>query len=207
MGAWTDWIRERTGTVLLVLPGVAAGMWWWNGRPVSQPPGVLAPADPMQAPPDRSEPWRFRDHTLTPLARFEIRARVLGAERYRFDRAAQLSPVDLALGWGPMSDTRVLDALTIRQGERWYFWHAAQLPVPPAEIASHSANMHMIPATEWVAHRLNRARPGQIVHLEGQLVRADGPDNWHWVSSLSRTDTGDGSCEVVWVERAEVSNR
>jgi hypothetical protein len=48
---------------------------------------------------------------------------------------------------------------------------------------------------------------GQIVHLEGDLVRADGKDGWHWVSSLSRTDTGDGSCEVVWVEHAEVSDR
>lgn len=204
---WTDWIRERTGAVLLVLPGVAAGMWWWNGRPVAHPPGVLAPADPVQVPPDRADPWQFRNHTLTPLARFEIRARVLGAERYRFDRAAQLSPVDLALGWGPMSDSRVLDAVSIRQSDRWYYWHADQLPIPPGEISSHSANMHMIPATEWVAHRLTRAKPGQIVHLEGQLVRADGPDHWHWVSSLSRTDTGDGSCEVVWVERAELSDR
>ena len=35
-------------------------------------------------------------------------ARVLGTERYRFDRASELSLVDLALGWGPMSDTRAL---------------------------------------------------------------------------------------------------
>lgn len=205
MGA--DWIRERTGLVLLALLGVAAGMWWWNGRPVAHPPGVLAPDEPVQAPPDRTEPWPFRDHTLTPLARFEIRARVLGAERYRFDRAARLSPVDLVLGWGPMSDSRVLDAVSIRQGNRWYFWTAERLPIPSAEISSHSANMHMIPATEWVSRRLTRVKPGQMVHLEGQLVRADSPDGWHWVSSLSRTDTGDGSCEVVWVERAEISDQ
>ena len=206
MGAWSEWIHERMGLALVVLPGLAAGLWWWNGRPLSQPPGVLAPAEPVQVP-DPGESWTFRDHRMTALATFEIRARILGAERYRFDRAAQLSPVDLALGWGPMSDSQVLDAISIRQGDRWYFWSAARLPLMPAEISSHSANMHMIPATEWVAHRLTRAKPGQLVHLEGKLVRADGPDGWHWVSSLSRTDTGDGSCEVVWVERAEVSDR
>lgn len=204
---WADWIRERTGLVLLVLPAVAAGMWWWNGRPVAHPPGMLAPTEPVQAPTDRTDPWIFREHTLTPLARFEIRARVLGTERYRFDRAARLSPVDLALGWGPMSDSRVLDAVSIRQGNRWYFWNAERLPISPGEISSHSANMHMIPATEWVTRRLTRVKPGQMVHLEGQLVRADSADGWHWVSSLSRTDTGDGSCEVVWVERAEVSDQ
>ena len=57
----------------------------------------------------------------------------------------------------------------------------------------------MIPANEAVAKRLLAVRTGQIIHLRGRLVRVDGKDGWHWVSSLSRTDTGDGSCEVVWV--------
>jgi hypothetical protein len=58
-----------------------------------------------------------------------------------------------------------------------------------------------------VARRLKAARAGQLVHLKGMLVRADGKDGWHWVSSLSRTDTGDGSCEVIWVESAQVADR
>jgi hypothetical protein len=207
MDDWKDWLRERMGVLVLVALALAAGVWWWQGRPVTHPPGVLAPADPVQTAPDPTEPWTFRDHRITPLARFEIRARILSTERYRFDRAAELSPVDFALGWGPMSDSRVLDAVTISQDGRWYHWSAARLPIPPAEISSHSANMHMIPATRAVAHRLLEARVGEIVHLEGNLVRADGKDGWHWVSSLSRTDTGDGSCEVVWVEHAEVSDR
>jgi hypothetical protein len=51
--------------------------------------------------------------TLTSLASFDIRARVLARERYRFDRAADLSPIDLALGWGRMSESAVLDQLKI----------------------------------------------------------------------------------------------
>ena len=43
--------------------------------------------------------------------------------------------------------------------------------------------------------------------LRGQLVRADGQDGWHWISSLTRTDTGDGSCEVVWVETVGIADR
>jgi hypothetical protein len=131
---------------------------------------------------------------------------VLGVERYRFDRAAQLSPVDFALGWGPMSDSRVLDAITIQQRDRWYFWSASQLPVAEGEITTHSGNMHMIPANAAVERRLLSVRAGQLVELRGQLVRADGPDGWHWVSSLSRADTGDGSCEVVWVEWARATD-
>jgi hypothetical protein len=173
---------------------------WWQGRPVSQPPGILAPLDPFQTVPEPQAAWTYREHRITPLARFELRARVLGTERYRFDRAAQLSPVDFALGWGPMSDSRVLQAFTIRQQDRWYFWSSGAMPIPADQVISHSANMHLIPATEAVRRQLLAVRTGEVVELRGALVQADGMDGWHWVSSLTRTDTGDGSCEVVWVE-------
>lgn len=189
-------------TVVLI-----AGLWWWEGRAVSQPAGVLAPEEPIQESPESTAAWTFKNHTLTPLAAFDIHARILGKERYRFDRAAELSPVDLALGWGPMSDSRVLGAFTIDQRDRWYFWRSERLPIPETQVVSHSANMHMVPADVGVARRLTAARVGQLVHLKGQLIRADGKDGWHWVSSLSRTDTGDGSCEVIWVESVQVADR
>lgn len=195
-----DWIRERKGLLALGLLGALAGLWWGQGRPVPQPPGLLAPADPTQLAPDRAATWTYKQHTFTPLAQFELRARVLSTERYRFDRASELSPVDFALGWGPMSDSRVLKSFSIQQRNRWYFWSSPDLPLPEGEVIAHSANMHMIPADDAIARRLLAVQPGQIVALRGKLVRADGKDGWHWVSSLTRTDTGDGSCEVVWVE-------
>ncbi len=202
-----DWIRERwpwlAGAALVAgLAGMA-----WNDRAIAQPPGVLAPAEPVQGPPSSSEPWPFRGHRIVPLARFELTARVLGVERYRFDRAAELSPVDLALGWGPLSDSRVLAALSISQRDRWYFWSAGDLPVSAPDIIGHSANMHMIPASPGVARALKGVRVGQLVTLQGQLVRAEGADGWRWVSSLTRTDTGDGSCEVIWVESVRTADR
>jgi hypothetical protein len=200
MTDWLDWLRERRGTLVVLVFAGLAGLWWWEGRPVTQPAGILAPLDPAQTAPESTAPWVFRTHKITPLARFELRARVLSTERYRFDRAADLSPVDFALGWGPMSDTRILEAFTIQQRDRWYFWSSGKMPIPAGEVISHSANMHMIPADPLVEKRLLAVKTGQLLELRGQLVRADGLDGWHWVSSLTRTDTGDGSCEVVWVE-------
>jgi hypothetical protein len=49
-----------------------------------------------------------------------------------------------------MSDSAVLDEVTIRQSDRFYFWSVSEFPIPEAEITSHSANMHFIPATELV---------------------------------------------------------
>ncbi len=207
MDDWLEWAQERRLMLGLVAVVGFAGFMYWGGRPVVQRPGILAPEEPLQTESATRESWSHRGHKLTSLAQFQLRARVLGTERYRFDRAAELSPVDLALGWGPMSDSRVLAAFTIRQQDRFYYWSAATLPIPADEVISHSANMHLIPATDAVAKCLLGARVGQLVELRGQLIRAEGKDGFRWVSSLTRMDSGDGACEVIWVEEARVADR
>lgn len=202
-----DWARERWGLLVMAGLAVSLGLWWWQGRPLSHSAGVLAPEDPIQTEPDSPASWEVKQHLITPLARFHIRARVLSAERYRFDRPSELSPVDLALGWGPMSDSRVLESFSIQQRDRWYFWSASHMPISATDVITHSANMHMIPSNRLVRGRLLDIRAGQIVELQGKLVRVDGKDGWHWISSLSRADTGDGSCEVIWVDSVNVADR
>lgn len=189
--------------LLLVLVGLA---WWWL-RPdeIARPDGVLAPDDPVQEDLRDGPHFALGAYDLHALARFELQARVLSAERYRSDREAELSPVDLALGWGPMSSNQLVHALSISQGARFYryTWSSSTaLPVKPGDISLHSANMHMIPLDSVTRETLLAARRGNLVHLSGWLVEVRARDGWHWRSSLSRGDTGGGACEVVAVERA-----
>lgn len=145
------------------------------------------------------------NHRLQALQPFQLEeALVLGREDYRFDRGAQVSPTDLALGWGPMADPGISRQIEIRQSNRWYYWRADELPIPRREIERHSANMHMIPASAAVAATLDSLQEGARIRLSGQLVRVDGDDGFRWVSSLSREDTGSGACELVWVEELAV---
>ncbi|KAA2284196.1 hypothetical protein [Arenimonas fontis] len=146
-------------------------------------------------------PFRHGEFTLAPLAGFALEARVLGREDYRFDREAALSPTDLALGWGAMADPQVYDRLDISQSGRWYRyrWGAEGPPIPAHEIVRSSANMHMIPADSRVAAALSRVRQGQTVRLRGWLIEAGHADGYRWRSSLSREDSGDGACELIFV--------
>ena len=127
---------------------------------------------------------------------------MLSKERYRFGREADLSPWDLALGWGAMSDQSVVDMLDIDQSGRWYHWSADEMPLPVAEIAAHSANMHILPANDAALSVIEKVRVGELIGLRGSLVQVEGDDGWLWRSSLRRDDTGARSCEVVWVEEA-----
>ncbi len=169
-------------------------------------PGVLAPADPVQVDIAHGTPFQDGEFTITPLADFSLTARVLSRADYSWDRAAALSPTDFAFGWGAMSDTKVLAGLDISQSGRWYFyrWNSPQPPIPLPEIIRSSANMHMIPANDTVRAQIKRVRVGEVVHLEGELIQARGKDGSTWRSSMTREDSGDGACEVVYVRKLAV---
>ncbi len=183
---------------------VAAGYLFWPEPSVSYPPGILAPDPPLQEAIAEPKPWKREEYDITPLARFRIKARVLHREKYGSGRESDLSPLDLALGWGRMSDQAVIDRIDFSQHSRWYFWRSKSLPIPSREIETESGNMHIIPATDEVESLLSDIRRGDVIELEGCLVEVRAPDGWRWKSSLSRTDTGNGACELVWVEQARI---
>lgn len=167
-------------------------------------PGVFAKDPPIQENVTSLKSFKYKGYTITPLAKFHIKAKVLSKKQYRWGREAELSPVDLALGWGRMSDEKVLSSIKISQSNRWYYWWSDNLPIPKREIETNSANMHLIPANDKVKSIIDDVCKGDIVEFSGFLVRVDAKDGWHWVSSLTRSDTGSNACELVWVEQFEI---
>jgi hypothetical protein len=204
---------KKVVIAVLVVGGLTQ---WWMRKPaavvVAAPPPevrIAVPVSERDAPVQRDAAGRtafeLNGHEVRPLAEYAITARVLSVERYHADRAAQLSPVDLALGWGSMSRKSVADRVSVSQGGRWYHWrYSGEPPIPTREIERSSANVHIIPASKDVARIVADADAGSVVSLRGYLIEARGKDGWAWRSSLSRDDTGDGSCEVMFVQAAEV---
>lgn len=173
-----------------------------GGIPCPRPPLFADPAQPLQSPvPASLRPFTFDGATVTPLAGFSLQARVLSREDYGWGNESRFAPTDLALGWGPMQAEGMAQRLNVRQSSRWYrySWSNEGPPLPPDQIARNSANMHLVPADASVARQVQAVRDGQVVRLQGWLIRIDDPSGWHWQSSLSREDTGAGACELVLV--------
>jgi len=194
------------GIFLLIL--AVAGLWQgyenWRLRPVRPSDGAIAPDDPRQTDIEAPRTTVLGHWRLTARAQYDITARILGREDYRFDQLAELIPEDLALGWGAMSDNRVLEAFEITQGARFYSWRPKhELPIPRQAVIEHTANTHVIPANTVVAGQLKRLRVGEVVHLTGYLVNGVRQDGAYLNTSLTRSDSGPGSCEVMLVEKAE----
>ena len=172
----------------------------WPEQEISRAGGVLAPEQPYQKELSGAASINMNGYRVNPLAAFDIRARVILSSRYRFDREADLAPVDLVLGWGPMSDSEVLKQITFTQNMRAFSWWTKSFPLNREVIETHSANMHMIPANAEIESRLESIRPGNMVHIKGLLVEVTSKEGWRWKSSLTRADTGFGACELVLVE-------
>ncbi|MBI5086568.1 MAG: hypothetical protein HZB13_18485 [Acidobacteria bacterium] len=184
----------------LLLPLSVVAAWWWKG--VEYPPGIVVTEEPRQTAAGGVAPWEKNGHTIRPLAEYSIRARLLGRAQYWFDGGAKFSPLDLAVAWGVMSDQNVLDRLSWSQSWRYLNWQPTRggWPLPFDQLNSHSANIHIVPADSSVLGAIGMARRGQVIRMSGYLIEITGPQGAHWSSSLSRTDSGGGACELMWVK-------
>lgn len=193
-------IRNRIFIAVIIV--ISSWLFYnrWSMRPITHGPGVVAPEAPIQKKVLNKKPFYHKEYKITPFAIFSVEARVLSKERYRLGRSAKLVPVDLALGWGPMSDERVLKLISITQSNRFYYWYVKKYPIPRKEIIDNSANMHLIPANSSLRKKIKNVRKGAIVKFKGYLVKVEAKDGWRWNTSLRRTDSGQGACELVWVE-------
>jgi len=190
--------------ILLLIVGVGWEFYNSSGE-ISLGPGVMVAEMPTQKSIDSSTGYTNGDYTIEAIAQFRIKAKVLSKKNYYLDREADLSPVDLALGWGNMSDERVLEHIEISQSGRFYRWQVDEFPIPRREIETHSANVHLIPASDAVNRVIESVRKGDIIEISGSLVNVvSNSDGWHWESSQTRNDTGKGACELIWVESANI---
>lgn len=174
-----------------------------SGRPIDRDEGVLVDREPLQKPVQVAA-FAYGDFQIEPRASYDIEARVLSVEPYRVDGGAKLSPLDFAVGWGPMSDTAVLDHFRITQGARFFTIYPDDEAIDLGTALLGSANMHLIPADGLVLEGLKKVRPGNIVRLQGYLVNVSGPQGYTWNSSLTRQDTGAGACELFYVVSVEM---
>ncbi|WP_439106188.1 hypothetical protein [Congregibacter sp.] len=165
--------------------------------------GVLAPAEPRQW--DAESPAiRVGDFALFPRAGYDITAKVLSKRQYRWDDLAEVAPWDFALGWGTLSDEATLKPIKVAQGDRFMFWHLYDSPLDINIANRSSANMHLIPANSVIMQRISAIPPGAIVQFKGELVDVQFPDQSVIPTSLTRTDTGPGACEILLVSAVNV---
>ncbi len=148
---------------------------------------------------------------LTPKAKYRLSGTVVSRESYSDGWDSILSPVDLAIAWGKLADPQFEKHVSFSQSGRWYYYKAhAGSPVDNRYIGTHSGNNHIIPANQNVSKAVKWVRRKDKIILEGFLVDVKGTykgGTVMWNTSLSRTDTGNGSCELFYVTKTRIDTK
>jgi hypothetical protein len=77
-------------------------------------------------------------------------------------------------------------------------------------VVTHSSNNHIIPDNENIHRAIKSINKKDEVILEGWLVNLKGVyrgKNVFWNTSLSRNDTGNGSCELFYLLKVRINNK
>ncbi|MBO5610514.1 MAG: hypothetical protein J5929_09150 [Eubacterium sp.] len=174
--------------------------------------GVKGVPDPIQKEAKGSTKKKIGgyDMDIQYLYSYDIEALVVHDEDYDDGSlSGTIAPKDVALAWGPVAEYNDRIDFNWEQSNRWYYWHVNDVgvlgPVGGEDgVSTHSANTHLIPADSRVKDDVMKIKQGDHIKLTGYLVNVDGskPDGqtFYWYSSTTRDDTGDGACEVMYVE-------
>ena len=155
-------------------------------------------------------------YEVEPLFKYVLRGLIVHRLDYSWfaiDRSEKAFPLDLCVIWGSNLSNGYYRAETIHfsQDCRWCWaqWHG-QFGFRMDELS----NNHLLVDNPALERQLQQLRTGDQIKLSGQLVNVkaratssvgqyDSPVSV-WNTSITRTDSGAGACEVIYVENIEV---
>ena len=148
---------------------------------------------------------------ITPLAEYKVSGVVVSKKSYSDDWEGEISPVDLAIAWGKLAEPECDRYITFSHSHRWYRYQWKDgSPFDVSYVIAHSANNHIISARKNIDRALKMIKKRDRVVLEGYLVNLKGTYQGRevaWNTSMSRTDTGNGSCELFYVSKVRIDTR
>jgi hypothetical protein len=149
--------------------------------------------------------------TVYPLYTYSAAALVVGKKKYSYGWEAQVAPYDLALAWEELSKPNYNKFVRFSQRDRWYYFRLKSgTPFDVGFVYRRSSNNHVIPHSANILNALAGLQEGDVIGIRGYLVRLEGTWNGRtvfWKSSTSRNDTGDGSCELIYVTSLQKDGR
>jgi len=146
-------------------------------------------------------------YRLTPVANYKICGMVLAKNTFFMDEIADIAPIDIGLAWAKMTEPEYDKYMNYRSSNR--FLDFSPNPVPEfisfEYLNSHVSHSHIIPSNDNVFKAVNSFRNKEKICLEGYLVNIKSKD-YFTPTSVSRTDTAGGACEIIYVMRVRIGN-
>jgi len=118
---------------------------------------------------------------------------------------------DICVIWGENIKSGIYQKMAFASGS-WTCYTTFKSNVSRAEWSKYKneclSNNHLIPANDGISKIIMTLRRGDQIHIKGYLVNyRESRWSGERTTSTSRTDTGNGACEVIWVQEAKILQR
>lgn len=173
-------------------------------------PNLLAISEPLQ--------YEYTDEIKTTVDDYEVIFKVKAAysisgkvvEKYYyppFRIANKLARFDIGMIWGPLLSEDLEDQMTFKNtGNRFlrytYKNSLVQKLGGKENVVNNISNNHVVHSNDHILKLIRNIKEGDFIRIEGFLVDIHYSNETlkgHWPTSLTRTDHGDGACEVIYV--------
>jgi hypothetical protein len=190
--------------ILLVVSASLLAAWYWHSHHAAHAPrpadGELVITPPVWSalPFNHGDFIAYEGNEVQPLSSADLMGRVLAITQYPRSGFGQVSHTDLVLGWGPMSDNRVLDHLKITQADRGMDIvpdSAAPITLAAADDASISLAVYSDDFANSAA--LDAIRVGDVVRIVGWRMRARNASGATWEGGSGHERKGQSSALIL----------
>jgi len=144
------------------------------------------------------------------IYKFKIEGRVVSSKKYNWDSFAEILTHDIGIVWGKVSKTNIFDQFNWNQKQRFLIYSIREDKLNKIGgakyVNSHIANIHLIPKDWSIESKLNQIKPYDIIEIEGYLTDVYSKRRMI-LTSISRTDSGPGACEVIYVTNIKFKHK
>ena len=201
----------RVNNILIIASFAALLVSFWNRNALPRSIDYVAEiaAEPKQTR-TSEQPFdvRFKDvnYRVEPEFSYDLTGMIVSYRHHdyksRMHRLANdhLNMIDLCVVWGDNTVGEHLYEIDFWNGIFTCNYQTRDQQAWDAFNGDQLSNNHLISDDEYVRKQVKKVRIGDQVRFRGYLAGYSNPSAGKRGTSTTRTDTGDGACETVYVE-------
>ncbi|MBK1722617.1 hypothetical protein [Thiocystis violacea] len=207
--------------LLLFLSSLALALWSHWKKDQLPPPDFYDQArleEPRQTPTD-TEPFKIQANAITydiePLFDYALDGVVVSLHDsdafwdiyHRKDWKDFINIRDLCVVWGDNVASGVFRDMQYKN-TTWTCWISTADPVAAERFGwNQLSNNHVLSHDEYIQKAIKSAEIGDQIHFSGKLARYSHAGGFQRGTSTTRTDSGNGACETVYIEDFQITRK
>lgn len=187
-------------------------------------------SEPNQSPADEEKfeleiSQKGKDYrvVISPMFYYDISCKVVSVRKWRGWEESdcpvwkEIFPLDFGIAWGKMAVEEYAQYLKFfhTPASRFLHWRYKFPPEGPSldlkYMIEHFSNNHLSPSNETIRAALHSVRKGDLVRIEGWLIKLDLYENGKKMfsarSSTTRDDKWGGACESIYVNKIQINDK